>query len=128
MYFPGAEEASVGSFVIGEATVCGGTPYISECYYLNQEDFKWTQTSSMTEARSYAASESALNLPKERFAHNMVSMDSNRAMLLGGQYATVDTLIFDMSDESLKTDHHYQGWTSYFSEWHKNGYCCWWIN
>lgn len=91
------------------AIVCGGTNTgaddSSDCYYYNELDGSWTQMASLNEIRKFAASTFIqgqwwitggsgpfgkhftpyLDLPAERFYHNMVQIDENRSLLIGGE-------------------------------------------
>ena len=43
---------------------------------------------------------SYVNLPRERFSHNMVSVADDRVMMLGGQSTYTDTYFYDDTDQA----------------------------
>ena len=101
--------------------------YSSDCYSYNPGNGAWTEISSMISKREYAASTFIqghwwvtggymplvlsdtevlisncsfipyYDLPVARYHHSIVALDSNKAMLLGGQGHYFDTYMYDIN-------------------------------
>ena len=110
--------ASVGTYLDNGAIVCGGNE-IPLCSNYSQANPNWSKVSATIELRRHAASSfinghwwvsngntseifdtstksfrSYVNLPAFRRQHNIIAIDENTAMLLGGTFTKPDTFIF----------------------------------
>ena len=123
--FPSAGEGSVGAYIEEQTLVCGGYPYTSDCYYYNTDGTwtqgpsmteareyasstilnsdLWVTGGYNPGEHGLASTEcfistsfiTYVDLPVERYYHNIVSIEENRAMLLGGQTTFQEAYTFN---------------------------------